>query len=135
MFQGLPRPRRVVITGIGCISPLGKGRDAVWTAMLEGRSGVRCIDTFDVSDSAVKIAAQVTDFDWEAELNPKDRKHVARTVPLLLAGTRMAIGTASGRNCARRRIRTRQTMVAEAVRRAGVAAGRLRRDVRHRRPQ
>ena len=94
MFQGLPRPRRVVITGIGCISPLGKGRDAVWTAMLEGRSGVSRIDTFDVSDSAVKIAAQVTDFDWEAELNPKDRKHVARTVPLLLAGTRMAIADA-----------------------------------------
>ena len=62
--------------------------------MLRGDSGVRRIESFDVSDSPVKIAAQVQDFDWEAELNPKDRTHVARTVPLLLAGTRAALADA-----------------------------------------
>src|SRR4051794_23401755 len=94
MFQPVTPPRRVCITGIGCVSPLGQGKDDVWAAMLAGKSGVRRLESFDVSDSPVKIAAQVTDFDWEAELNPKDRKHVARTVPLLLAGTRMAVDDA-----------------------------------------
>src|SRR5436305_4194284 len=95
MFNDLTRPRRVVITGIGCVTPLGKGKDNVWAAMLGGKSGVRRIESFDVTDSPVKIAAQVQDFDWEAELNPKDRKHVARTVPLLLAGARMALADAA----------------------------------------
>jgi len=40
---------------------------------------VRRIESFDVSDSPVKIAAQVRGFDWEAQLGPKDRKHVPRT--------------------------------------------------------
>jgi 3-oxoacyl-[acyl-carrier-protein] synthase II len=47
-----------------------------------------------VSESAVKIAAQVQDFDWEAELDPKDRKHVPRTVPLALAAARQAMADA-----------------------------------------
>ena len=95
MFHTLNRPRRVVITGIGCVTPLGKGKDDVWAAMVAGESGVRRIESFDVSNSAVKIAANVEDFDWKAELNPKDRQHVARTVPLLLAGTRMALADAA----------------------------------------
>ena len=95
MFTALTRPRRVVITGIGCVTPLGKGKTQVWNAMIAGESGVRRIESFDVTDSPVKIAAEVRDFDWEAELNPKDRKHVARTVPLLLAGARMALGDAA----------------------------------------
>jgi 3-oxoacyl-[acyl-carrier-protein] synthase II len=52
------------------------------------------IDTFDVTDSPVKIAAQVQDFDWKAELNIKDRKHVPRTVPLALAAAREALSDA-----------------------------------------
>ena len=51
---------------------------------------MRRIESFDVSKSAVKIAAQVQDFDWEAQLDPKDRKHVPRTVPLALAAAREA---------------------------------------------
>ena len=95
MFHTLNRPRRVAITGIGCVTPLGKGKDDVWAAMVAGESGVRRIESFDVSNSAVKIAANVEDFDWKAELSPKDRQHVARTVPLLLAGTRMALADAA----------------------------------------
>ena len=51
---------------------------------------MRRIESFDVSKSAVKIAAQVPDFDWQAQLGPKDRKHVPRTVPLALAAAREA---------------------------------------------
>src|ERR1700741_1857786 len=95
MLNRLKQARRVVITGIGCVTPIGIGRQAFWTALIKGESGVRQIDSFDVSASPVKIAAQVQDFDWEAQLNPKDRKHVPRTVPLALAAAREALGDAN----------------------------------------
>jgi len=91
MFRTLTRPRRVVITGMGCVTPLGIGREAFWTSLLEGKSGTRKITAFDPSPFPVQIAAEVPDFDWEAQLNPKDRKHVARTVPLALAAAREAL--------------------------------------------
>jgi len=83
--------RRVVITGMGCVTPVGIGREALWRSLVAGESGVRRIESFDVSESAVKIAAEVRGFDWEAQLNAKDRKHVARTVPLALAAAREAL--------------------------------------------
>ena len=91
MFRALTRPRRVVITGLGCVTPLGIGRQAFWDGLLAGKSGVRKIQAFDASSSPVQIAAEVPDFDWEAEINPKDRKHVPRTVPLALAAAREAL--------------------------------------------
>lgn len=95
MFSKFKSPRRVVITGMGCVTPIGIGREAFWNALIKGESGVRRIESFDVSDSPVKIAAQVPDFDWEAQLNPKDRKHVPRTVPLALAAAREALEDAA----------------------------------------
>jgi 3-oxoacyl-[acyl-carrier-protein] synthase II len=91
MLRALRRPRRVVITGMGCVTPLGIGRENFWNGLLAGNSGVRKIQSFDVSNSPVKIAAEVPDFDWEAQLNPRDRKHVPRTVPLALAAAREAL--------------------------------------------
>ena len=94
MLKNLRQPRRVVITGLGCVTPLGVGREAFWGALVRGESGVRRIEGFDVSDSPVRIAGQVQGFDWEAELKAKDRRHVARTVPLALAAAREAIDDA-----------------------------------------
>ena len=91
MLKGFTRPRRVVITGMGCVTPLGIGREAYWNALVAGKSGVRRIEAFDPSSSPVQIAAEVPSFDWEAQLNPKDRKHVPRTVPLALAAAREAV--------------------------------------------
>lgn len=91
MLSQFKQPRRVVITGLGCVTPIGIGRNAFWSALTRGESGVRRIESYDVSESPVKIAAEVRDFDWEAQLNPKDRKHVPRTVPLALAAAREAI--------------------------------------------
>jgi 3-oxoacyl-[acyl-carrier-protein] synthase II len=91
MFKNFKEPRRVVITGFGCVTPIGIGREKFWESLQNGVSGVRRIESFDVSDSAVKIAAEVKDFDWETELNAKDRKHVPRTVPLALAAAREAM--------------------------------------------
>ena len=91
MLKGFTRPRRVVITGMGCVTPLGIGREAYWQGLVSGRSGVRRIEAFDPSSFPVQIAAEVPSFDWEAQLNPKDRKHVPRTVPLALAAAREAL--------------------------------------------
>lgn len=76
---------------MGCVTPIGIGREAFWRALVAGESGVRRIESFDVSESAVKIAAEVRGFDWEAQVSPKDRKHVPRTVPLALAAAREAL--------------------------------------------
>jgi 3-oxoacyl-[acyl-carrier-protein] synthase II len=84
----------VVITGLGCVTPVGVGREAFWRALTRGESGVRRIEGFDVSNSPVRIAAAARGFDWEAELKPKDRRHVARTVPLALASAREAMSDA-----------------------------------------
>src|SRR5215203_4278629 len=94
MLKNLRQPRRVVITGLGCVTPLGVGRAAFWGGLRRGESGIRRIEGFDVSRSPVQIAGQVVDFDWEAELKPKDRRHVARTVPLALASAREALNDA-----------------------------------------
>jgi 3-oxoacyl-[acyl-carrier-protein] synthase II len=55
---------------------------------------VRRIESFDTAEAQVKIAAEVQDFDWQAELSIKDRKHVPRTVPLALASAREALADA-----------------------------------------
>jgi 3-oxoacyl-[acyl-carrier-protein] synthase II len=94
MLSRFKEPRRVVITGMGCVTPIGIGREKFWSALQRGESGVRRIESFDVSASAVKIAAEVRDFDWQAQLSAKDRKHVPRTVPLALAAAREAFADA-----------------------------------------
>ena len=94
MFSRFTQPRRVVITGFGCVTPIGVGREAYWQSLSEGRSGIKRITSFDVSDATVRIAGEITDFDADAQLNPKDRKHVPRTVPLALAAAREAVADA-----------------------------------------
>ena len=95
MLSQFKHPRRVVITGMGCVTPIGIGREAFWSGLQNGESGVRRIESFDVSKSPVKIAAEVRDFDWQSQLNAKDRKHVPRTVPLALAAAREAFSDAA----------------------------------------
>ena len=91
MFGNFAKPRRVVITGFGCVTPIGIGRERFWESLKSGQSGISRIESFDVSDAEVKIAAEVKDFDWQAELNPKDRKNVSRCVPLALKAAREAV--------------------------------------------
>jgi 3-oxoacyl-[acyl-carrier-protein] synthase II len=73
------------------VTPIGIGRGQFWESLRLGKSGVSRIESFDVADSQVQIAAEVKDFDWQAELNPKDRKNVSRCVPLALKAAREAI--------------------------------------------
>ncbi len=92
MFKNLTeKPRRVVITGFGCVTPIGIGREKFWQSLRTGKSGISRIESFDVSNSKVKIAAEIKDFDWQSELSAKDAKHVPRTVPLALRAAREAV--------------------------------------------
>lgn len=77
--------RRVVITGIGCITPIGIGREQFWNSVREGRSGVRRITRFDASDLPVQIAAEVSDFDPDLWIPAKDRQHVSSAVAYAIA--------------------------------------------------
>jgi len=74
--------RRVVITGIGAVSPNGIGREKFWEATKQGKSGVSRITRFDPSGHAVQIAGEVKGFDETIWVEPKDRPHVSRVVPL-----------------------------------------------------
>lgn len=94
MLNGIGGVRRVVITGVGCVTPIGRGKQAFWDALIAGTSGTRRITSFIDARCPVKIAAEIPDFDWQAELSAKDRKHVPRTVPLALAAARGALADA-----------------------------------------
>ena len=86
--------KRVVITGMGAVSPNGVGNEAFSAAILAGRSGVRKIEHFDASEIPVQIAGEVPDFDELAWVEKRERKHVSRVLPLALAAATEALGDA-----------------------------------------
>ncbi|MGD1072445.1 MAG: beta-ketoacyl-[acyl-carrier-protein] synthase family protein [Bryobacteraceae bacterium] len=86
--------RRVVITGIGAVSPNGIGRERFWDATKRGVSGVRRISRFDPAGYQVQIAGEVADFDENAHVDAKDRPHVSRCVPLAHAAAKEALADA-----------------------------------------
>src|SRR2546425_11375209 len=86
--------RRVVITGMGTVSPNGVGNSSFSQAVLDGRSGVRRISRFDASEISVQIAGEVADFDELAWVDRRDRKHVSRVLPLAIAAATEALGVA-----------------------------------------
>ncbi len=93
-MRTLKRLRRAVITGIGCVSPIGVGRERFWRAVREGRSGVGHITRFDASDLPVRIAGEVKDFDPDQFIPPKDRQHVSRAVAFAIAAAELAFADA-----------------------------------------
>ncbi len=89
-------PRRVVITGIGCVSPNGIGREEFWRATLAGESGVRTIEKFDATPWGVTIAGQVPgNFNELDYVSAKERQHVSRVTPLAIAAAQEAIADAA----------------------------------------
>jgi 3-oxoacyl-[acyl-carrier-protein] synthase II len=82
---------RVVITGMGAVSPNGIGKEAFCRGVLAGKSGVKRISRFDSSRLAVHIAGEIPEFDELAWVEPRERKHVSRVVPLCLAATTEAV--------------------------------------------
>jgi 3-oxoacyl-[acyl-carrier-protein] synthase II len=86
--------KRVVITGMGVVSPNGIGCEAFCRAALDGVSGVRRITRFDPSDLPVQIAGEIGGFDEFAWVDKHERKHVSRSVPLALAASTEALADA-----------------------------------------
>ena len=84
-------PRRVVVTGVGLVSPLGIGTEATWDALVAGRSGVSTITRFDASDFPVHIAAEVKGFNPEDWIEPKEVKKFDLFVHYALAASQMAL--------------------------------------------
>jgi 3-oxoacyl-[acyl-carrier-protein] synthase II len=93
-MRTLKRLRRAVITGIGCVSPIGVGRERFWQSVREGRSGVGPITRFDASDLPVRIAGEVKDFDPDQYIPPKDRQHVSHAVAFAIAAADLAFADA-----------------------------------------
>jgi 3-oxoacyl-[acyl-carrier-protein] synthase II len=86
--------RRVVITGIGAVSPNGIGAEAFWQATRNGESGIGPITRFDTSDFAVRVAGEIKGFREEDYVSPKDRPHVSRVAPLAIAAVQEALASA-----------------------------------------
>ncbi|MDD3814003.1 MAG: beta-ketoacyl-ACP synthase II [Desulfocapsaceae bacterium] len=82
--------RRVVVTGVGLVTPLGTGTQKTWGNICAGSSGVGLITRFDTSDYAVKIAAEVKDFQVEDFIEKKLAKHLDLFVQYAIAAARMA---------------------------------------------
>ena len=83
--------RRVVVTGIGLVSPLGVGTEQTWQAILAGRSGIAPITPFDPSRYSTRFAGEVKDFDPLEWLDNKDLKKCGRFIQFALAGASMAL--------------------------------------------
>jgi 3-oxoacyl-(acyl-carrier-protein) synthase len=83
--------KRAVITGMGVVSPNGIGKTAFCRAILDGKSGVKNITRFDASDLPVKIAGEIQDFNELDWIEPKERKHVSRSVPMAIAAASEAL--------------------------------------------
>ena len=81
---------RIVITGVGALSPNGVGRENYFAALAAGRSGVRPITQFDASSLPCRIAGEV-DFDPSQWVDAKNLKHVSRVVPMAIAASAEAL--------------------------------------------
>jgi 3-oxoacyl-[acyl-carrier-protein] synthase II len=83
--------RRVVITGVGALSPVGASAETMMAALYAGRSGVRRIERFDASELSTRIAAEVPDFDPTRYMDRKDAKRADRYSQFAIAASREAI--------------------------------------------
>ncbi len=83
--------RRVVITGIGVISPVGIGKDTFWEALLAGKSGIGPVTAFDSTNFAAHIGAEVRDFDAHCYVKKQQPERMGRASQMAIGATRLAI--------------------------------------------
>ncbi|MDP1808903.1 MAG: beta-ketoacyl-ACP synthase II [Actinomycetota bacterium] len=83
--------RRVVITGMGVVSPVGIGKEKFWASLINGRSGIGQITLFDAAEYPVTIAGEVTDFDISDKVEPKELRHLDRFVQFAIKAADEAI--------------------------------------------
>lgn len=85
---------RVVITGMGIVSPLGNDIDTFWNNLVKGQSGISMIDAFDTSRHKAKIAGVVRDFDGDALFGRKEARRMDRFVQFAIAAAEQAVSHA-----------------------------------------
>jgi 3-oxoacyl-[acyl-carrier-protein] synthase II len=86
--------KRVVVTGIGMINSLGLDKESSFKAIVEGQCGIKSISSFDTTEHTVKIAGEITDFDPNTIMNPKEVKKADRFIQLGLAAAKEAMADA-----------------------------------------
>src|SRR5437588_5621961 len=86
--------RRVAVTGLGAVTPLGNDARSTWQAAVAGESGIDWISAFDASELPVRVAAEVKDFDPTQVASPKEVRKLERNVLLSLGAGREAMGDA-----------------------------------------
>src|SRR5215471_11300528 len=86
--------RRVVVTGLGAVTPIGADAPSSWRAAVAGESGIDFISSFDASEFPVRIAGEVKDFDPSQVASPKDARRLDRNVLLSLGAAREAVADA-----------------------------------------
>src|SRR5262245_32544922 len=84
-------PRRVAITGLGVVSPVGIGKDAFWKSLVAGKSGVDYITAFDPTPYPCKVAAEIKDFVPTEFISARKASQMGRFSQLGVAATRLAI--------------------------------------------
>jgi 3-oxoacyl-[acyl-carrier-protein] synthase II len=83
--------RRVAVTGLGAVTPLGNDAGSTWEAAVAGRSGIDWIQAFDASDLPVRVAAEVKGFDATGVASPKEVRKLERNVLLSLGAAKEAV--------------------------------------------
>ena len=86
--------RRIVVTGLGLVTPVGHTVDEAWRNIVDGRSGVSTIDTFDASSFASRIGATVRNFDLSPYMSPKEARKTDQFIHYGIAAAKQAIADA-----------------------------------------
>ncbi|MCL4463183.1 MAG: beta-ketoacyl-[acyl-carrier-protein] synthase II, partial [Firmicutes bacterium] len=83
--------RRVVITGLGVVTPVGIGKDSFWTSLCAGKSGISRVTSFNVDDYPTQIGAEIRDFDPHEFLDKKEVRRMDRFGQFALAASKLAM--------------------------------------------
>ncbi|MGB9764324.1 MAG: beta-ketoacyl-ACP synthase II [Candidatus Saccharicenans sp.] len=85
------KKRRVVVTGIGLVSPLGLGKEANWSALLEGRSAISLISRFDTSRFSTRIAGEIKNFDAQQFIDRKETRKMDLFIQYAIVAAQLAV--------------------------------------------
>src|SRR5690606_31153846 len=89
--SGVIMNQRVVVTGMGVISSIGENLEQLWDALIAGKSGIRKIESMDVSQYSTQIAAEASQFDPLNYMEKKDARKMDRFVQFAVAASALAI--------------------------------------------
>ena len=87
--------RRVVITGLGAVTPVGNTADETWRNLLVGKSGIGEITLFDPTEYAIKIAGEVKNFEPGEDIDAKEVRHMDRSVQFAVVASKQALRDAA----------------------------------------